>query len=118
MVHSALCSTYHPARIDRRLSQAQSIAGSEDKSMKIWSMAGSCLQTIAFSGCVWSVAFLPSGDAVAGVSDSKAYVFSSDEIRQGPDSMHAAFEAEVAAHAAENAPTQGTGAHRPFVCPS
>lgn len=89
---------------------AAASAGSEDKTMKIWSMAGECQQTIAFAGCIWSVAFLPSGDVVAGVSDSKAYVFSSDEIRQGPTDMHAAFEAEVAAHAAENAPTKGSGA--------
>lgn len=84
-------------------------AGSEDRSMKIWSFEGPCLQTISFAGCVWSVAFLPSGDALAATSDSKAYVFSSDEIRQGPSGMQAAFEAEVAAHAAENAPTKGTG---------
>lgn len=52
---------------------------------------------------------MPSGDVVAGVSDSKAYVFSSDEVRQGPSDMHAAFEAEVAVHAAESAPAKGTG---------
>eukprot|EP00892_Ulva_mutabilis_P003174 jgi/Ulvmu1/12858/UM098_0043.1 len=83
-------------------------SGSEDQTMKIWSMAGECRQTISFAGCIWSVAFLPSGDAVAGASDSKAYVFSSDEIRQAPADMHVAFEAEVAAYAAENASTKGS----------
>jgi len=85
------------------------ILGSEDNTMKIWSITGECKQTILFAGCVWSVAFLPSGDAVAGVSDSKAYVFSSDEVRQAPRDMHAAFEADTAAHAAANAPTTRSG---------
>lgn len=90
----------------------QCCAGSEDKTMKIWSFAGICLQTIRFAGCVWSLTFLPSEDVVAGVSDSNAYVFSSDEVRQGPSSMQAAFEAAVVAHEAENAPSKGTGSSR------
>lgn len=73
-------------------------------------MTGECKQVISFPGCVWSLAFLPSGDFVAGVSDSQAYVFSSDEVRHAPPAMIQNFSAAVAEFQAAAAPEKkGTG---------
>jgi WD40 repeat protein len=79
-------------------------AGSEDNTVRLWDLTGQCKQVISFPGCVWTLAFLPSGDFVAGVSDSKAYVFSGDEVRHAPAAMIQTFTAAVAEFQASAAP--------------
>lgn len=69
--------------------------GSEDNTFRLWDAQGSCLQSVELSGCVWSVAFTPDGDVVAGCADASAYVFSREASRQADAEAVAAFETTV-----------------------
>jgi WD40 repeat protein len=85
-------------------------AGSEDNTIRLWNHAGQCKQVISFPGCVWSLAFLSSGDLVAGVSDSRAYVLSGDAARHAPNDVLAAFADSVSQFKSQSAPQErGTG---------
>ena len=71
-------------------------AGSEDYSFKVWSGAGSCLQTIELPGCVWGIAFDAQDDLIAGTSDSRAYVYSMSSERQTDPAVAEALQNTIA----------------------
>jgi WD40 repeat protein len=81
-------------------------AGSEDNTFKLWSSAGSCLQTVELPGCVWAVTFTGNGDVVAGAADGCAYVFSSAAERQDPIEGER-LQARIAERKANAAPADG-----------
>jgi len=81
--------------------------GSEDGTARVWRAAdGSCVGAARHPGCVWAVAFLPSGDLVTGASDGVARVWCREAERgsaalgEGLAAALAARDADAAAAAA------------------
>ena len=50
-------------------------SASEDNTARLWRADGSCIQTIEHPGCVWDVAFMPTGDLVTACSDYAARIW-------------------------------------------
>ena len=86
------------------------VSGSDDRTVKIWSTANECIQTIEHPNTVWNVAVDPSNeDIITACADGAVRIFTKDPTRIAPEDELKEFTAscEVAKTQMNAGLTQG-----------
>lgn len=90
------------------ISHHLTLAGGEDRTVRVW-QDGEVQQTLHLPAIsVWSVAALQDGDIAAATSDGCVRLFSADPARQADQEMQKLYEEEVAKVSASQQLLHGT----------